>query len=362
MKVLLMGFGKIAYMPYMNFYLDVLSERADTEIELIYWDRDGKPDSDPPPCVTKTYVFRAYLEEQLPFRKKLKYFCKYRRFALKILRKNKYDRIIVLHMTPGLTVLDYLKRHYRGRYILDFRDISYEYVPVYRKIVSGLAKSAAMTFVSSDAFRSYLPALGNIYTVHNYTEDSLSHRMIHSGKDHGREVIRISYWGLVRHAETNLKIIDSLGGDPRFELHYYGRMQQAGRDMERHAREKKYGNVYFHGQYMPGERFAFAENTDIIHNVYRLDHTMKSAMANKYYDGIIFGIPQISTKGSFMGDLITGKGIGIAIDPGSATIADDIWNYYRGIDWNKFENNCAETLSEVLTEQKTAKEKLLCAL
>ena len=45
MKVLLLGFGKIAYMPYMNFYLDTLKER-DIQFELIYWDRDGKPDEE----------------------------------------------------------------------------------------------------------------------------------------------------------------------------------------------------------------------------------------------------------------------------------------------------------------------------
>lgn len=27
MKVLLLGFGKIAYMPYMNFYLDVALQK-----------------------------------------------------------------------------------------------------------------------------------------------------------------------------------------------------------------------------------------------------------------------------------------------------------------------------------------------
>ena len=47
MKVLLLGFGKIAYMPYMNFYLDALKER-DIQFELIYWDRDGKSDAEVP--------------------------------------------------------------------------------------------------------------------------------------------------------------------------------------------------------------------------------------------------------------------------------------------------------------------------
>lgn len=112
MKVLLLGFGKIAYMPYMNFYLDTLKEQ-DIQFELIYWDRDGKPDAEVPQRISKAYKFEEHLEEQLPFKNKLKYFAKYRRFALNVLSNNSYDRIIVLHTTPGLTLLDYLVQKYK---------------------------------------------------------------------------------------------------------------------------------------------------------------------------------------------------------------------------------------------------------
>ena len=71
-KVLLLGFGKIAYMPYMNFYLDTLKDK-DVQFELVYWDRDGQPDAGLPDRVFKAYKFEAHLEEQLPFKKKLKY-------------------------------------------------------------------------------------------------------------------------------------------------------------------------------------------------------------------------------------------------------------------------------------------------
>lgn len=156
MKVLLLGFGKIAYMPYMNFYLDTLKEQ-DIQFELIYWDRDGKPDAEVPQRISKAYKFEEHLEEQLPFKNKLKYFAKYRRFALNVLSNNSYDRIIVLHTTPGLTLLDYLVQKYKGQYLLDFRDVSYEYIPVYRKLVGILSKNSAVTFVSSMRFGSFSP-------------------------------------------------------------------------------------------------------------------------------------------------------------------------------------------------------------
>lgn len=358
MKVLLLGFGKIAYMPYMNFYLDTLKGREDISFELIYWDRDGKPDAELTNRISKAYKFKAYLEEQLPFLKKLKYFMKYRQFALKILAQNKYDRIIVLHTTPGLTLLDYLVRKYKKRYLLDFRDISYEYIWFYRQLVGLLSRNSALTFVSSNAFRRFLPKNTNIYTVHNYLENSLNYKMLRKQSERLRKVIRIGYWGLVRQVGVNKKFMDALGNDKRFELHYYGRMQQDGRDMEEYAKKKGYSNVFFHGAYLPEERYDFAKKTDLIHNVYDCGHITGNATGNKYYDGIIFGIPQICTEGSYMGELVQKNELGIAIDLDSNNIAGRIWEYYESMNWDKFDKGCIRELNDIFNEQENAKMRL----
>ena len=358
MKVLLLGFGKIAYMPYMNFYLDALRGK-DIQFELIYWDRDGKLDAEVPQSISRSYKFEAHLEEQLPFKSKLKYFVKYRKFAMNILKRNKYDRIIVLHTTPGLTLFDFLIRKYKGRYLLDFRDISYEYIPAYRKLVGILSKNSAVTFVSSNAFRKFLPKEKNIFTIHNYLEDSLNHRMLRKYCARERKVIRVSYWGLVRQADVNKKVMDALGNDSRFELHYYGRMQQAGREMERYARDKEYNNVFFHGAYMPSDRYEFAKNTDMIHNIYDCGYTTGNAIGNKYYDGIIFGIPQICTEESYMGKLVEKTGVGLTILLDLPNMADIIWQYYDSITWNTFEKACSAELNSIVEQQQVAKKKLV---
>ena len=359
MKILLLGFGKIAYMPYLNFYLDALKAVQNAQIELIYWDRDGKPDAEVPAQISRAYKFEAFLEEQLPFKKKLKFFAKYRAFALKVLRQNRYDRIVVLQNTPGLTLLDYLSLHYKGRYLVDFRDFSYEYIPVYRKLVARLSDKAACTFVSSNAFRKVLSDQTKVYTIHNYLEDSLKHIGLRNAAPRDREVLRVSYWGLVRQVEINKRVMDALGNDPRFELHYYGRMQQDGRDMEEYAQSKRYQNVFFHGPYTPPERYGFAADTEILHNLYDLVHRTANAMGNKVYDGVIFEIPQICTEGSYMGDVITERQVGIEVDPADPRLADRLWDYYQGLDWPAFRKNCETARELVFAEQSAAKQRLM---
>ena len=43
MKILLIGFSKITYMPYLNFYLSVL-EGTGAVIHIIKWNRDNTSD------------------------------------------------------------------------------------------------------------------------------------------------------------------------------------------------------------------------------------------------------------------------------------------------------------------------------
>ncbi|NCU27181.1 hypothetical protein EOM86_10760, partial [Candidatus Nomurabacteria bacterium] len=113
MKVALIGFTKIKYMPYLVGYVQA---EAPARLDLIYWDRDGMPDAEAPARIAHSYRFHDPMSDEQPMREKLLHFIKYRRFVLKILRTNHYDRLIVLHSTPGLTILDYLLRRYRDAY------------------------------------------------------------------------------------------------------------------------------------------------------------------------------------------------------------------------------------------------------
>ena len=66
------------------------------------------------------------------FIKKIPSFIRYKLFAQKIIRQNKYDKLIVLHSTPGLVLLNILRK-YKNKFILDYRDFSHENIYLYRE-------------------------------------------------------------------------------------------------------------------------------------------------------------------------------------------------------------------------------------
>jgi hypothetical protein len=76
---------------------------------------------------------------------------------------------------------------------------------------------------------------------------------------------------------------------------------------------------------------------------------MKNAMGNKYYDGIIYRIPQLCNFGSFMGAKIIENGLGIAISVDD-DFANKIYNYYSDLDYDLFDYNCNIELEKVYEE------------
>jgi hypothetical protein len=347
MKVLVIGFGKIYIMTYMHFYLEQLKKKG-CDIHLIYWNRDGQPDIPVPPGVTP-HPFECPIETGIPRWRKLSAFWGFRTWCKKIIETGDFDLAVVLTTPPGIILLDLLNKHFPKKYIFDFRDITSENLWVFRQLVNRLIAQSAATFVSSNAFRAYLRGDG-IYTSHNLLPSCLEHR--HVRKDHPRTVspIRIRYWGMIRHEAINKQIIDRLANDDRFELHYHGCEFGNARNLKQHCLDIGARNVFMHGVYAPDERYEFAKDTDLLHNLFENDKTMQPAMANKFYDGIALYIPQLCTHGSYMGHQVTEHAIGLACHPDSPAFADELFHYYNAIPWGDFETRCDQVLAGVMSE------------
>lgn len=358
MKILLLGFAKMKIMPYASFYLDSI-DFDKNDVEIVYWNRDLR-DEDLSGYNRKIvfHEFRARMDDSIRKNEKLKFFWRYRKFVTGLLKKSKYDLIVSLHTLPGLLVWDKLLLHYKKRYILDYRDSTFEANPVFGWFVRKLASNAKLVFVSSDGFRRFLPDdKVETITSHNLLVDSLKHRddrkmnFVKCGK------IRISFWGLIRHLEHNKMIISRLANDSRFELHYYGREGETAFALKDMAGRLKADNIFFHGEYKPTDRYSFSCMTDIIHNSYD-DANMRLAMGNKYYDGIIFRIPLLCMPGSFMAEQCEKYGVGFAVDPSEDKYADLVYGKFKSLNPDQFQSNCDAALQTVVNEFEHGKKCL----
>lgn len=350
MKILIMGFTKIKYMPYMNFYFDNI-DKAEHEVHILYWNRDLQSEDLSKYHGCTFHEFKCYQEDDVSKFSKVASFAKYRKFAKDVLINGKFDFIFVLHSLTGVLVADVLKNYYSNKYIFDYRDSTYEGFAPFKNVVASITRNACATFVSSDSFRRFLPEDCNdrIYTSHNLLFDSLNHRDEKAKYGTTSDKIRIAFWGFIRNEEINKEIIRKVAADKRFELHYYGREQQVALNLKDFAKNLKAYNVCFHGEYTPEQRYEFVRHTDIIHNIFNNDNMM-IAMGNKYYDAAIFYIPIISMKGSFMAETAQKASIGFDVDPYEDDFLDRLFADYNSIDRNRFYKNCDKELERVLLE------------
>lgn len=356
MRILIIGPGKLKYMPYAHFYLDNIDCQKN-DVHLAYWNRDEKPEDTSSYQDLALHEFPLFMVNDAPLTTKFRCFRKFRVFVKGILKGHHFDFIIVLHTLPGLMIYDILRKNFNGEFILDYRDSTYESRnKLFGKAVKNLCRMSKVTFVSSDAFRRFLPVdcADKIYTSHNLLEDSLQHREYQKTPS---DKIRMAFWGFIRHFEINRILIDRIAADKRFELHYYGREQKDALDLKEYAKKIGASNVFFHGEYNPVERYEFVKNTDLIHNIYSgANENMAMAMGNKYYDSIIFRIPQVCQVDSFMGKTSVEHHVGFMANPENVDFCDEVFNYYSSLNRGIFDKACDTELDRVLSEYYTGRD------
>jgi len=355
-KVLIVGGAKIMHMPYLDLYLQEF-RRSGCDIHLLYWNRSGGPDAPLPDGVTPHEIRRDQPNEVPPYRKIAGY-ARDRMDAARLLIHRQFDLVVVLTTIPALVLADILLRRYAGRFVLDYRDATYEYIWAYRQAVGLLVRKSLVTFISSDGFRELLPNMRSIITVHNLVTGALQHRQIRLNQPRHRETVRIRFWGGIRYEAVNRMIIDRLANDRRFEIHYHGSGEVCVSNLRNHCTKRGIRNVSFHGPYQPAERYQFIQHTDIINNVYGHDFNESLLVSNKFYDGIIHYLPQICSVGTHMGRLVTAYGLGKEVDPANDNFADELHRYYQEIEWDVFCRNCDTQLARTLREQELARQVL----
>ena len=246
-----------------------------------------------------------------------------------------------------------VSKRFKEKFIYDYRDSTYENISVYKSLVKKLVRCSHTTFVSSKGFKKYLPESRKIKFTHNILAEDFEWLKAHKPEKNVSEKIRIGFWGFLREEAVNLKIIEKISQDARFELHYYGREQKTARYLKQYVADNGIKNVFFYGEYEPTEKYDFLKNTDIIHNIYSGDK-MLSATSNKFYDGVLFKRPQICMPGSYMGKCVNDEKIGITVDPCDNDFTDKIYDYYESIDKDAFSKNCDKLLAEIIKEQEQA--------
>lgn len=339
--------------PYLAKY-EACLEALGMEYEVIFWNRTG---SDKKPTEKEQYI--NYYCHVSQARKYVDFFG-WRSRILSILKKKKYDKLIILSTMPGVLLYPYLQRHYKRKYIFDIRDYTMEKNPVFGGVVNRLVKNSGLSPISSPGFFSWLKPSDRLVVNHNFTFTSCEDVQ---REYFTRDVLNFSMVGNIRLPLQARLMITCLGNSKRYRSCFIGRMLP-GCDLAEYCEKEQVHNVSIRGEFDNTEKPAIYRDTDLINSVYadgpidQITSAGKTLLPNRLYDCLVFKVPIVCSKDVFMEELVKKYNIGFSVDVYNDDVEACFDRYVESFDKDAFLKGTEELLELCLQEEEIYKNRV----
>lgn len=343
MKVALVIPGSIWYAPYVRNYTRILDEQ-NVDYSIISWNREGDDNREGIQYNVRCKAghgsagFLAYKG--------------YLRFIKTTIKEQRFNRIIVFGPQMACLLSTFLLRYFRGRYMIDYRDLSIEQKFGFKQLFAIMLKYSSANVISSPGFKRCLPKR-NYYLSHNFDERAVNEVLENNSIENcfnmekGIDVLTI---GAIRDYSSNIEVTKALANKEGFTLRFVGRGQGTVERLQAYCDEVNADNVKFIGGYDKPEEPGYVKSSTFMNIFYPRVITHDTALSNRFYNSLIYRKPMIVTKNTIQGDYAEKYNVGIAINDCS-NLTDDL-NVFIKQDYKAYCKRCDDLLKEYLRDQK----------
>lgn len=345
-QIAIVAANNIRYSPYIRFYSDILDKHRIPYI-LIYPDRNGTNDS------------WSGTKYALSWNKSIPSIINYALYAIQvkqILKRNNIEKLILLTSINAVYLAFYLKRKFKGRYIVDVRDFTYEDNSGYAFLERIAFRYSGLRVISSKRFEDFLPRFDYL-VCHNISTDGDSFepkKVFHESR------IRITYVGSLAYGKNVRKLIKLVKLDQRFEFYIYGDGpdQKTISDAVEEAASER---VKYLGPYLPEEKRQIIKEASILFNVYgNSSQLLRCALSNKLYDSFYYHRMILNSTNTYMEE-VSGMA-GYSIDIETLMNLDDIYQWYMNADMTKVASYQDAMFANAAKENEETKERIISFL
>lgn len=321
----------ISLAPYLKIYTRILDHMEDVEYDVIYCDKRGKKEP-------AKHRFALKTKDDVSKLQKLSYYYLYSRFLLRVLKKEKYDKLIVFGPQIAIFIQPWLCKHYQGKFIMDYRDLSID--QIFKKRYQKIVDASAYNMISSPGFKEYLPKKDYILS-HNF-DINIVERAIQdvrtkpwqlSGNDGKYHMMTI---GGIRHVEQNTQVIQALADLDDFQVTFAG-WGYGIPALQKYVKAHQVKNVTFTGYYEKEDEPAIISQATFLNIYYSLKSNPRVAISNRFYNSLIYRKPMVTTIGTIQGKYAADYNVGLAVN-NVDNLADDLREYarnFRSLDYEK---------------------------
>ncbi|MDE5783453.1 MAG: capsular biosynthesis protein [Prevotella sp.] len=352
MKVGILLPTNIYFAPYSRIYTDVLDE-INIPYDIIYFDKRALHEP-------ATYRFESPLCSTDSMLKRFWGYYRYSRFLIKIIRKEKYDRLIVCGPQIGIFLYGFLKKNYTGKFIMDYRDLSIEqrFKSRYKKLLS----ISAYNMISSPGFKRCLPTGFDYVLSHNISINLLRKALNTPCPQqlslHKNNIYVLTIGG-IRDYEQNAAVLKALANCQGFEMAFIGRGEEgADIKLKELAQKESISNVKFSGFYNKEEEPAIIQEATFLNIFYPRKISHDTALSNRFYSSLIFCKPMITTANTIQGDYTEKYGVGVAISD-TGNLNRQLHDYIKHFNSAQYEYNRRKLLESFLEDYNRFKKAII---
>lgn len=341
MKLALILPCSIWFAPYVKIYEKVLIDQK-VDYDLISWNRDGND----PKCGIQ------FMQNVTATRWRLQVlisYIQYANFVKKVIRRNKYDKLIIFSPQLGIFLSRFLIKNYSNKYIFDYRDLSIEQEVIFKYPYRQLLKHSAAIFVSSMGFIKCLPQGFNYKISHNFDIDivrkALDNKDVLSFQTKQIDILTI---GGIRDYSSNIEVVKSLANKKGYHLRFVGKGRAAAL-IEDYAKQNNIKNIQFKGYYEKNDEHIFIKNASFMNIFYPKIISHSTALSNRFYNALIYKKPMIVTAKSIQGDYVEKYNLGLSLEDCSE-LSMKIQQFLKNTNEESFNKRCNTLLREFVKD------------
>lgn len=333
--------GNIYTTPYLKRYVEII-EQLGIPYDIIYWNGAGISETS---SATNRICLEYPLKSTSSSLKKMWGYIKYMSMAGAAIWREKYDKIIVLTSVPAVCMYGILNAKYRNKYIIDIRDYYKEYMRIYYMLEKKAIEHSALTMISSEGFKKFLPTYNYVITHNIQWLDSETIQSFRNESKKDKKCINLSYIGSMRFPQQDRMVMDYFANDDRFHINFFGK----GYGIHKaYCIQQQIDNVSIIDWFPPERTIELYRQTDIVLNLYGngtplLDY----ALSNKLYYAAQLGKPILVCPRTYMEQVSMANHFGFVFNPEDEDLKDKLYEYYQNMNWKAFYENCDAYLQTV---------------
>ena len=342
MKIALLLPGSIWYAPYVRIYTRILDEQK-VDYSIISWNREGddKPEGFQynVPCAKGhgSAGWKAYKG--------------YIKFIKKTIKEQEFERVIVFG--PQITCMLglYLLLHFRGHYMIDYRDLSIEQTIGFKQLFAVMQKYSRANVISSPGFKRCLPKR-DYYLSHNFDVDAVKEALneIVGESFVENKPIEVLTIGAIRDYSSNIEVVKALANKDNIKVSFVGKGGTSDK-IAAYCKDNGIANVSFTGFYQKHEESCYVKNATFMNIFYPRVITHDTALSNRFYNSLIYKKPMIVTRNTTQGDYVEKNRLGIALSD-CGNLYDALINFINTENYLEYSTRCNSLLRTFLKDQE----------